>query len=150
MPDYQMPKLYQVDLRVDGENSVERQGFEIDAPWSYAGATVHWHTWGSASAFTLGVAREWTGLEGLDVGREHPAALHVQRVLLVACEGEALPSGIVALDLRGLPASCVHAVTTALVARVRSSAAPRKGVIVLGSCEAVTWIGRTIDLYVGE
>jgi len=129
-------------------HSLRDTGLVTDSAWAQAGPTLCWHVWGEASAWAFGAAKGWASLDGVKVSPEHPAAAHVRTILLHAAKGEALPSGIVALDLRDLSADIAHAVITALVERVRAceDTDERKGVICLCDDLAAAWVGRTVEL----
>lgn len=153
-----LPHAYPLDVRIDPDfadvyDETRRGRFQIvttwdsvGPSWEIAGPTVLWHAWGETAAWQFGASKGWASIVAERFGDGHPLTGRIEHVLTHAAKGEALPNGITALDLRGLPALAVYATVKTLLARVRSSDPPRKGLIILCSAHAAAYCNRSLDL----
>jgi hypothetical protein len=116
-----------------------------------AGPALTWHAWGYDTAALLGASAGWNALDSLQMPATHPAAGHVRRILCEAAKTVEPPSGIVALDLRGLTLQTCEAIVQTLIEAARERQARgewTRGAIVL--CESITtlYLNRSVSLYI--
>jgi hypothetical protein len=115
----------------------------------YDAPRVTWHAWAREVAADLGAAVGWAGIEGQTIEAGHPAAPHVQRILVEATRRVETPTGIVALDMRGLTLAAVETLVRALVEDGQARHArgePARGTIVLCDRVAAVYLWRSVRL----
>lgn len=116
----------------------------------YDAPRVTWHEWAHEVAADLGVAQGWASVAGQTIDAGHPAAPHVQRVLVAAASHLEAPAGIVALDVRGLTLATVEALVRALVDAARGRFLRdgwARGGIILCDYRTATYLGRCVPLH---
>jgi hypothetical protein len=115
----------------------------------YDAPRVTWHAWAAETAVELGAAKGWESIAGASIDAGHPAAKHVQRVLVEAAKRAEPPRGVVALDVRGLPLDVVEAFVRVLVEAASGRLAQddqTRGAILLCDSRTAVYLWRSVPL----
>lgn len=127
-PMFEYPIIVPVDpafaLDVDEAN---RGAFRVVREWGWEtpGPSITWHEWAAPVAERVGAARGWSLVAGQTIDDRHRHYARVREILLHASVSTivSLPTGIVALDLRGLHAVLAWQTFRLLLTEARRRAA---------------------------